>query len=307
MNEDLAENSPVIGSGEGYEIIEGILDAIECADEIEELYLHGSQPGVSVGLQALDPFYRAKPGQWTIVTGIPGSGKSTVVDTFMINLSENHGWKHLVCSPEHQPVSRHIASLAGIHARKTFKNEYMSEAVYMESLEFVQNHFRFIHPPEENFTPAYILDLAKLVESQGFNFTGFVIDPWNEMEHKRPGAFNETEYISYALSRFRRYARDYQKHLWLVAHPTKLRKLEKKNMTAEESAYAQYPVVNLYDISGSAHFFNKCDNGLSIWRDRHSQDNTTKIYVQKIRFKECGGLGEALVRYDWQTNRFENL
>lgn len=288
------------------QILDGILDSLECADELETLFMNGPEPGLSVGFSNLDPYYRVKKGQWTIVTGVPGSGKSTVVDNIMVGLSELYGWKHLVCSPEHQPISRHIASLAGIHANKTFHQQYMTNEEYAESVCFVQDHFRFIHPPENNFTPNYILSLASLVEENGFEFDGFVIDPWNEMEHRRPAALNETEYISYALSRFRRYARDFNKHLWLVAHPTKLRRLERKNITLEDTAKPQFPVVSLYDISGSAHFYNKCDNGLSIWRDKHSMDNLTKIYVQKIRFRECGALGSADLIFNWQSGRFQN-
>lgn len=301
------EDSPVIDAAPGYDIVEGILDALECADEVEQLYLHGPQPGLSVGLAALAPFYSVKKGQWTAVTGVPGSGKSTVVDTLMVNLSEVHGWKHLICSPENQPISRHISALAGIHARKTFHRDYMSEGAYMESLKFVQDHFRFIRPPEEHFTPAYVLALAKVVEQQGFVFDGMVIDPWNEMEHKRPQAFSETEYTSYALSKFRRYAQDENKHLWVVAHPTKQRRLEIKVSTVEDTAKPQFPVVSLYDISGSAHWFNKCDNGLSIWRDKYAHDNQTTIHILKVRFRECGGLGQAVVRFDWQTGRIEDL
>ncbi len=311
MNEEMIEVSEAqltpVQQQPAYKILEGILDPLECADELEHLYLHGSDPGLTTGLQALDPIYRVCQGQWTVVTGVPGSGKSTMVDTLMVGMAEAHGWKHLICSPEHQPVARHIAALAGIHARCTFNQSYMTEGQYQESLAFVQDHFRFINPPEENFTPSYILDLAKAVEELGFEFNGITVDPWNEMEHRRPDFFSETEYVSYALSKFRRYVRDKQKHLWLVAHPTKLRKLEKKNLTVEESAQMQYPVVSLYDISGSAHFFNKADNGLSVWRDKYSHENHTTIYVQKVRFKECGALGEAVVKYNWQSGRLEDI
>lgn len=307
MAEDSTDVSALVDAGAGYEILEGILDPLECSDELEQLYLNGPEPGLDVGLTALNPFYKPKKAQWTAVTGIPGSGKSTVVDTLLVNLSEMHGWKHLICSPEHQPVSRHIAALAGIHARQTFHRDYMSEANYLAALCWVQDHFRFINPPEENFTVPFILELARVVESNGFNFQGFVIDPWNELEHKRPAAFSETEYISWALSKFRRYCRDQDKHLWVVGHPTKLKKFEPKNQTLEESAKPVYPVATLYDMAGSAHWFNKCDNGLSVWRDKYAHDNQLKVYVQKIRFRECGGIGEATLRFDWQTGRIEDL
>jgi twinkle protein len=288
-------------------IIEGILDPLEVADEVEQLYLNGAEPGLHPGLLQLGNHYRPKKGLWTAITGVPGSGKSTLVDTIMVNLSELHGWKHLICSPENQPVSRHIATLAGVHARQTFHRDYLSEQAYISALQWVQDHFKFVNPPEESFTVPYILGLGVAVEAQGFAFDGFTIDPWNEMEHKRPAGFSETEYTSWALSKFRRYVLEHKKHLWVVAHPTKLRKIENKNATLEESSKPVFPVATLYDISGSAHWFNKTDYGLSVWRDKYAHDNQSSIHVQKIRFKECGQLGTVVCRFDWQTGRIEDL
>lgn len=44
-------------------------------------------------------------------------------------------------------------------------------------------------------------------------------------------------------------------HVWFVAHPRQLREWK-----------GQPP--NLYDISGSAHFINKADNGIVVHRNR---------------------------------------
>jgi hypothetical protein len=44
-------------------------------------------------------------------------------------------------------------------------------------------------------------------------------------------------------------------HVWFVAHPRQMREWK-----------GQPP--NLYDISGSAHFINKADNGIVVHRDR---------------------------------------
>ena len=40
------------------------------------------------------------PGELTIVTGIPNSGKSEWIDALMCNLSENEGWSFACCSLE---------------------------------------------------------------------------------------------------------------------------------------------------------------------------------------------------------------
>lgn len=304
------EETNLADAGELPPAIEGIIDPLDCADELEEMFFNGLPTGTLTGYPSLDQYYRVMQGQWTIITGIPGSGKSTLLDNILVNLAKEHGWKHLICSPEHQPIKRHIASLCSIYTGKEFRRDVMSEAEYAESLAFVQDNFKFIYPPEKDFTVNYILDLAKAIQESGFDFTGFVVDPYNELEHKRPTAMTETEYVSWLLSRFRRYARDSEKHLWLVAHPTKLRKVEKRygaDVTNEEMVKSVYPIPTLYDISGSAHFFNKADMGISVYRDKSDGKNYTQVHVQKVRFRECGGIGTAELRFDWRSGKYSEI
>lgn len=46
----------------------------------------------------------------------------------------------------------------------------------------------------------------------------------------------------------------YNVHVWLVAHPRQLQD------------YISSKPPTLYDISGSAHFYNKCDAGIVVHR-----------------------------------------
>ena len=62
----------------------------------------------------------------------------------------------------------------------------------------------------------------------------------------------------------------------------------------------------LYDMAGSAHFVNMCDNGVVIHRS-DSIDDTTEVLVRKVRFKHVGRRGEAKLRYNRTTGRFEPL
>lgn len=57
----------------------------------------------------------------------------------------------------------------------------------------------------------------------------------------------------------------------------------------------------LYDISGSAHFVNKTDNGIVVHRNRDPETgplDEVKILVRKVRNKAAGTIGEASLRYD---------
>ena len=40
------------------------------------------------------------PGELTIVTGVPNSGKSEWIDALLANLTELHGWTFAMCSME---------------------------------------------------------------------------------------------------------------------------------------------------------------------------------------------------------------
>lgn len=66
---------------------------------------------------------------------------------------------------------------------------------------------------------------------------------------------SETEYVSQMLTKIKRFAQHHDVHVWFVAHPRQLRDWKGQPPT-------------MYDISGSAHFINKADNGLVVHRNR---------------------------------------
>ena len=58
----------------------------------------------------------------------------------------------------------------------------------------------------------------------------------------------------------------------------------------------------MYDISGSAAFFNKADFGLAIERDR--SQSVTRVHVQKVKFRHLGYPGIATFQYNTHNGRF---
>ncbi|KAK9989769.1 hypothetical protein SO802_030008 [Lithocarpus litseifolius] len=59
---------------------------------------------------------------------------------------------------------------------------------------------------------------------------------------------------------------------------------------------------NMYDISGSAHFINKCDNGIVIHRNRDPA-----VCVPKVRNKVAGTIGDAFLLYNRVTGEFMDI
>lgn len=274
--------------------VAGIVTPRDLAGALDVLYEVGYDRGVTAGWPTFDRHYRARVGLMTIVTGSPGSGKSVFLDNLMVRLAERHGWSFGICSPENQPLERHLAGILAVRVGRPFADgptPRMTKAELAEARAWAESRFAFVLPSEP--TVDAIIERARVLVYR-MGISGLVIDPWNELDHSRPDRLSETEYVSRVLSRLRGFARECRVHVWLVAHPTKLQK----------DKQGEYPVPTPYDISGSAHFFNKADACISFWRDKLNPSVPVEMHVQKIRFAETGELGVVPFGYDKPTGRF---
>ncbi len=262
-------------------------------EAIRDRFRRKKSHGYSTGFLHLDALWNLVPGELTIATGIPSHGKSAFFSHLAVNLAEEHGWKVGFFSAENRPLDLFVSRLAPVVVGKPFNegvHPRMTEEELEHALSFLDDHFFFLDPPAP--TVDAILSLAgRLTQEKGIKL--LVVDPWNELDHQFGGNRNETQYISEALGKIRRFGRQNGIHIVIVAHPMKLQK--DKN--------GQYPVPTPYDIAGSAHFRNKADNCLTIWRS----DDLTQVIVQKVRFDETGKLGTAEFRYDVPTKRFLSI
>jgi twinkle protein len=66
-----------------------------------------------------------------------------------------------------------------------------------------------------------------------------------------------------------------------------------------------YDIPTLYDIAGSANFYNQVDNGITVYRD--FKNELTSVYVQKVKFRHIGELGEAQFKYNLQNGRYSEI
>lgn len=277
--------------------IAGVFEVCDLSAQIEQLYENGWEKGVSTGWSNIDDYYTVRPGEFTVLTGIPNSGKSNWLDALCVNLADREGWRFAIFSPENQPVEDHAARLVEKHLRKPFgtgPNARMTKDELREGLRWANKHFYFVLPDDDSdWTLEAVLEsAAALVKKHGIR--GLVIDPWNELEHMRDRDMSETEYISKSLKHIRQFGRKHGVHIWVVAHPAKL--YRDKDGT--------YPVPSLYDISGSAHWRNKADNGICIWREFAPHVSAVQVHVQKIRFRQIGKVGMGEVHYNKVTQTY---
>lgn len=276
--------------------VSGIYTFDDVWADMERRYAHGVDEGKRTGLVGLDDIVRWREGLFYVVTGMPSHGKSIVLDEVAARLARRHGWVVGVCSPENQPLSDHAGRIAAHVIGKPF-NDGPTPRMSLDELrsyrQWFKEHYAFILPSTASVDE--ILRLAKIeVYRRGLNM--LIIDPWTEIEHKRPASMREDEWAAQECSKLSKFAKEQKVCTVLVAHPTKMFVDQKTK---------QYPVPRLYNISGGAAFRNKADVGLSVYRDESDPLKPTEVHVQKIRFRETGRHGQyAELRYEAATERF---
>lgn len=285
--------------------IEGLFELNDFREDFFHLYAHGFVKGESTGWLNIDELYTIRLGELTLIGGIPGMGKSAWLNALMVNLSKC-GWITGFYSPEQRPLHRHAASLAEILSGQPFdigkQNRITEEMLKEYYTDYINHYFKFILPNNETqHTLDAILDLAKSAVLK-FGLKGLCIDPWNALEHKRPNGTAETEYISESLTKLVNFAQCRGVHIWLVVHPPSMRN--------NKDSAGKYRVPTAYDLSGSAHWFNKAFNIITIHREKRGQDDDdhkAQIHVQKIKFKEVGRLGVKELSFDRNSGRYSEV
>lgn len=282
----------VVAGAEPYPIA-GLSDASTFAERVNELYTRGQGSGFSTGYPALDTIYTVAPGQLTVVTGYPSSGKSNFVDQLMVNLAKKSDWKFAVASFENSPEI-HITRLMEIYLQKRFfeGRDRMTEEEKDEAFTWVKEHFLFIDSAgEEPNTLDSILTRARAAVKR-MGVRGMVIDPYNYIDLDRKDT-TETDAISQMLTRVQRFCKAQDVHTWFVAHPSKMQR-----------SGADQPRPDGMSISGSMAWWAKADCGLTV----HRQDRYVEIAVWKCRYRWVGTQGETTLLYNRTSGTYvENL
>lgn len=274
-----------------------ILNHEEIAERVKGLHKAGGLPkGASTGWRSMDELYTVAMGQWTVITGTPNSGKSEWLDALLVNLAKQGGWHHVIFSPENLPIELHHAKIIEKYVGRPFSpgpTQRVSEEELDEAEAWMAGKFHFVKPDRPSM--ASILEEANRFACMSARRCGIVVDPWNYLEHHRPQGASMTEYVSGALSEIIEWVRERNCHLWLIAHPSKMQKNKEGKL----------PVPTPHDISDSAHFWNKADNCITVWRDQSDYSKQeVDIHVQKVRFKHIGHIGLTTLIYDRTTGRY---
>lgn len=271
--------------------LRGVTDLNACYDDIRAIFENGLPQANGMGVSEIDEIVKWKTGMLAIYTGIPSHGKSEMLDFISVRLNLLHGWKAAFFSPENMPYHRfHYPKLAAKLAGTHFQKGYINDQDYEEIFDYIEDNFKYIDAGDDYTVETIIATAKSLVSRYGIKILN--IDPYNCFEHRQERGETETAYIGRFLDTLSRFAKKYDVLVNLVAHPKKMERIGNT-----------YAVPTLYDINGSANFYNKADIGVIIHRD--FENCRTDFRVQKVRFKDLGQPGIVTLQYNLRNGRYQ--
>ena len=267
-----------------------ISSAVDYLSLIESYRKDGYPVGSHVGMSETDEHMSWNRGELGVVTGIPGSGKSTWLDFMFIRLAYLKGWKFGMFSPEN------IAPLKITRLAEQLLNKGLTQMNSTEvehSVNVVSKHFWFYNVETlEDYTISNLLRLAEtMVKRNGIDC--LCLDPFNYIEQDASDE-SSNEKIGNLLRKLKQFAVKMNVLVVLVAHP---RKMDKTG--------GNYNVPRLYDISGSHHFFNVPDWGVAVHRAfQNGQKDPVEIHIQKIKYHFRGKLGKVEYEFNRDSGQY---
>ena len=270
--------------------VDGLFSESDYAFELDELYRKGWAKGKTLGFENFDDLISFESQRLCVVTGVPSSGKSEFIDQICVNLLLRYGWRTAFFSPENMPLTYHAAKLIEKAVGTRMRN--LSEADFTVAKRWLNDNFVHILPPN-GFTVDNVLELAlSAVRRKGVKIV--VIDPYNRLESGQ-GMMSETQYISNVLDKLTNFAVQNDVLVILMAHPRKVTETD-----------GSIRVPTLYDINGSANFYNKADFGIIVHRYRSDNpaENYTLVRVSKVKFRHLGKGGDAFFKFDTACGRY---
>ncbi|MEO6381959.1 MAG: AAA family ATPase [Nitrobacter sp.] len=234
---------------------------------------------MDTGWWEMDQIFKFYPGQFVICTGLPGHGKSTFVLNMLVNLAKKRGARSFMFVPENEAHLRD--KLKRIWGDDDGFEYFCSDQCFVQSAVYESHD---AHPQTLDWVLA---EAVIAIQKSSVDF--LLIDPWNELEWAKAKDQTMTEYIAESLKLLKFFARKHSVTIIVVAHPTKAR-------------VAGSGPVTLADIEGSMHWYNKCDNGLIVEREKGG--NTAKVVSAKVREQGAGKVGSCYFYVDPESERF---
>jgi twinkle protein len=245
------------------------------------------------GIAQLDELFQVVPRTFSVVTGFAGQGKTSFIMWMVAGLIVR-GIHVTIASFETDIKPIFVRKLRSALCRKAEYSQLSSkEREWAEDI--IRRNVAFIaHAPqadEDSLSIEDVLDLARAsVIRNGTRV--LIVDPWNEVDHKRGRDESETDYTGRSIRMIKRFAKQNDVAAWVIAHPSK-----------PFPGTSSKRLPGLYDISGSANWANKADYGV-VFQIKNRDFWTSTIACTKVRMGLPGRMGQTVLQYDPNTSSY---
>jgi twinkle protein len=282
--------------------MEGVFSLDDVEDKLWDMYHNGLPKGTTTYFPSIDNVWRWREGEVTLVSGYANEGKSCL---FNINLPLTKAvfddWKFGLFIPENFPAEQFYEDLIHTFVGKTTDKDFptlrCTPAEYRQAMDFIRTHFYLIYPKKGWTLDNIFLRADYLVKKHGIR--GFIIDPYNTVEHMiRPGETYD-QYISRFMGDLIKFTTARKLSTILVAH---------QNKPEKKLPDGNYPEPEPYNTKGGGTFFDKTWNYVTLWRPlRNTQKDNPLVTVtsKKIKMKKLvANTGSCDIDFVWQSNRY---
>jgi hypothetical protein len=254
-------------------------DEVSTIDDVPDA---GPQETYTTGFGMLDEHgFRLVLPAFMPIIGPYGSGKSVLLRQLLVNLYRLHGWKFLLTSFEERVKPRYQRDLRrhfigrpqadrGGRVQWTEEDIARADAEIRKSAVFLRRK------------RGTMMDMDRLLSRIEFaarvhGVKVVAIDPVNEVDHQVPKGETKTDYMGRFIMRLKALADDYGLLMIACAHPPK---------DGVEKRMARDKILTLNDGADTAHWGNKADIGLCLWR---TLDGPTLLHGDKLKDHETMG------------------
>jgi len=275
--------------------LENVVSISNFDKQLNDFWINGLSKGMCTGVTLFDEIFTPELEQYTIITGVPQSGKSEFLDYLLIKYSLNTGNKIGFCSIENEPFHFHYDKLVQkLYGRKPNANDIEKEDL-KEVKQYVDDIFCHVHFEKRYYLEDVLAKFKELVKRKGVRL--FVIDPFNKVKLKE-NISNINDFTNEYHVQLDEFVKQTKSHLFLVAHPTKT--------VLAEGSRDSFVMPTAYDIKGGGEHFDMAYNVIGI--NRIYEQKIIHIKTLKVKFRHLGTQNKSVfLGYNTVNGRYEEL
>jgi len=222
-----------------------------------------------LGVKELDRIMAFRSREISVLTGIPGHGKSTFAIWAAHHLVKNHDIKVALGMFETDPCE--------IKFQLSRLSHMLNDDELARKLD---RNYRLFHRVDEGDAEHGMKWLKCMIHKAAGRDGCRVIfvDPWNELEHQPEPGEQMTYYTNFCLMRLRQWAEKYDIHICIIAHPRKLQTGERPGG---------------YHVDGSAAWANKPGMGYTL---HVSEEEGVTLTTWKVRSRQGTGCRPGTIK-----------